>query len=292
MSIAMYSQEDRLIRAEQLYRNKNIEPARFAVDSAIVNPQTKNDFTAWTLRAYIYYDKYKVTERAKLESPLRDTVISSIKVSSRLQPDSSYIMQNNKLVLTIAAHYNNISKNLLEDSINDVRSTIAYNKYKELTRMVNPNTDFTSKDILFYLAMGSQYAGYFIKDNNDTKSQNIAKVALLKVLEMQPDNKVANLDMGLMHFNQAVNLSKSLDYGADFSQIDIVQDNMIKLAKQAEQFIILVYMKENTDPKALEALFYIYRMLNESAKSEEFKKKAELQGVKFADETATGGGQK
>lgn len=241
VSVALFSQEDKLNRAEQLYRNKNTEQARRAIDSVIVHPQTKNDFTAWTVRAYIYYDTYK-----------------------------------------------NLSKTLLEDSLNDVRSTMAYNKYKELTLLVNPSTDFTSKDIEFYLAVGSQYAALFIKDNNDSKSQNIAKVALMKVLELQPDNQLANLDMGLMHFNQAVNLSKSLDYGADFSQIDIVQDNMVKLAKQAEQFIVLVYKKDNNDPKALEALHYIYRMLNETAKSDDFKKKAEAQGVKFVDETVQG----
>lgn len=288
VSVALFSQEDKLNRAEQLYRNKNTEQARRAIDSVIVHPQTKNDFTAWTVRAYIYYDTYKTTERLKLNSSLRDTLVRSIKVSNRLQPDSSYILQNNRLLTTIAAHYKNLSKTLLEDSLNDVRSTMAYNKYKELTSMVNPSTDFTSKDIEFYLAVGSQYAALFIKDNNDSKSQNIAKVALMKVLELQPDNQLANLDMGLMHFNQAVNLSKSLDYGADFSQIDIVQDNMVKLAKQAEQFIVLVYKKDNNDPKALEALHYIYRMLNETAKSDDFKKKAEAQGVKFVDETVQG----
>jgi hypothetical protein len=284
VSITMYSQEDRLIRAGQLYRSKSNEPARLSIDSVIVNPQTKNDFTAWTLRAYIYYDKYKVTERSNLNSPLRDTVISSIKVSNRLQPDSTYVLQNNKLLTTLGIHYNNISKTLLEDSINNERSTIAYNKFKEINRMVNPNVDFINKDIEYYLALGSQFSAYFIKDNSDTKSQNIAKVALFKVLELQPDNKIANVNMGLMYYTQAVYLSKSLDFGADFSQIDIVQDNMVKLAKQAEQYIVLSYQKDNTYTKAIEALYYIYRMLNEPLKSEDFKKKAEALGVKFVDE--------
>lgn len=290
VTTAMYSQEDRLIRAGQLYSKKNYEPARLCIDSVIVNPQTKNDFTAWTLRAFIYFDKYKEKEKYNLNSPLRDTIISSIKVSNRLQPDSNYILQNNKLINTLSIHYYNISKTLLEDSINSVKSTIAYNKHKELVRMINPKADFTNKDIEYYLAIGSQFSGYFIKDNNETKAQEIAKVALLKVLELQPDNKIANVNMGLMYYTQAVYLSKSLDYGADFSQIDIVQDNMVKLAKQAEQYIILSYQKDNTYTKAIEALHYIYRMLNENAKSEEFKKKAEALGVKFVDEPI--GGQK
>lgn len=286
------AQEDRLIRAEQLYHVKKIDPALLAIDSAVINIQTKNDFTAWTLRAYVYYEKYKLSQRSVLNSPLRDTIVKSIIKSNSLQPDSAYLMQNGRLLLSLAAHYNNISKSLLEDSVNNVRSNIAYNKYKELTNIASPGTDFKTKDIQYYLAVGSQYAAYFIKDNNDSKSQEIAKVALFKVLELQPDNQLANLDLGLMHFNQAVNLSKSLDFGADFSQIDIVQDNMVKLAKQAEQYIIQVYQKDNKNAKALEALFYVYRMLNETQKSEDFKKKAEAQGVKFVDETTDTGSQK
>ena len=43
-----------------------------------------------------------------------------------------------------------------------------------------------------------------------------------------------------MYYNQAVNLGKTLDFGADFSQIDLVQDNIIKLAKQSEYFVTRV----------------------------------------------------
>jgi hypothetical protein len=59
---------------------------------------------------------------------------------------------------------------------------------------------------------------------------------------------------------------------------------MIKLAKQAEQFIIKVYNNDNNNVKALEALYYVYRMLNEIQKSDDFKKKAEDKGLKFSNE--------
>ncbi len=284
VSVATYAQEDKLSRASQLHRAKNTAQAMLAIDSVVLHPQTKNDFVAWTTRAFIYFDAYKASDKFKLYSPLRDTIVSSLKVSNRLQPDSSFVVQNNKLMINLSKNYFNLSRALLQDSVNDERSLIAYQKYKELAKLAEPNTDFTADDVKYFLAVGSQYSAVFIKDNNDTRSQNVAKVALLKVLEIQPDNPTANINMGLMYYNQAVNLSKSLDYGADFSQIDMVQENMVKLAKQAEQFIHKVYYNDNKNVKAIEALYYIYRMLNETAKSDDFKKKGEELGVKIVDQ--------
>jgi hypothetical protein len=286
-SACMYAQEDKLGRAQQLLRAKtpgSVEAALLAIDSVIVHPQTKNDFISWTTRAFIYFDLYKRTDKQKLNSDLRDSIVSSIRMSEMLKPDSGYTSSNKKLLVNLAANYYNLAKALLQDSINDVRSATAYNRFKELYKLAEPDIDLNAKDIEYYLAVGSEYSAIFIKDNNDTKAQEVAKVALLKVLEIQPENAAANINMGLMYYNQAVNLSKSLDYGADFSQIDIVQENMVKLAKQAEQFIFKVYSKDNKNLKAVEALYYIYRMLNETSKSDEFKKKGEELGIKFTDQ--------
>ncbi|MBL7930391.1 MAG: hypothetical protein JNL60_00730 [Bacteroidia bacterium] len=276
------AQEDRLNRAQQLYRAKNVAEAIPCIDSVVRDPQTSKDFIAWTNRAYIYFDAYKVKDKQKLNSALRDTIVSSIRMSNRLQPDSAYAMNNKKLLMNLSANYFNIAKSLLQDSVNAERSAMAYTQFKDLYKVVEPNADFSTKDVEYYLAVGSVFSGIAIKDNNDTKSQNTAKVALLKVLEIQQDNPAANINMGLMYYNQAANLSKSLEYGADFSQIDIVQDNMVKLAKQAEQFIYKVYMNDNKNLKAVEALYYIYRMLSENAKSDEFKKKGEELGIKYS----------
>ena len=131
------------------------------------------------------------------------------------------------------------------------------------------------------MAVGSLYSDIFNKDNKNTNAQEVAKLALLKVLDMQPENPSANINLGIMYYNQAVNLGKGLDYGADFNQIDVVQENIVKLAKQAEQFIIKVYKLDNKNVKAVEALHSIYKMLNEKAKEEEFKKKCKELNIKL-----------
>ncbi len=290
LSIGVYAQEEKLFRARVLYESKipaNIELARLCVDSLILDSITKDDFISWTLRSFIYFDIYKRSEKNKLNSDLRDTIISSIKKSNLLNPDETYLGNNKKLLQNIGAGYFNLSKKMLEDSLDEEKSLIAYNRFKEIYKILEPDINFTSKDIEYNLTKGSIFSDIFIKDNNNNKAQNIAKVALLKVIELDMNNESANINLGLMYYNQAVNLSKELDYGADFTQIDFIQENIIKLAKQAEQFIFKVYTKNNKNARSAEALFYLYRMLLDEPKSDQFKKIAIDLGVKFGDETPT-----
>lgn len=276
-----FAQNDKLNRAQQLLQSKNADLAKLAIDSVIQNPETKGDFVSWTTRAYIYFEIYKRTDKLKLHSALRDTIVSSIKTSNSLKPDETFSTNNKKLLSNIAAGYFNLSKVLLMDSVNYKNSVFAYNKFKENFLITEPGTNFNSRDIEYNLAVGSLYSDIFNKDNKNTAAQEIAKITLLKVLDIQPENPSANINLGIMYYNQAVNLGKSLDYGADFSQIDVVQENIIKLAKQAEQFIIKVYKVDNKNLKAVEGLHSIYKMLNDKAKEEEFKKKCKELNIKI-----------
>ncbi len=288
LSIGVYSQEEKLYRARVLLDSKipaNIELARLCVDSLVLDSVTKDDFISWTLRSFIYFDIYKRTEKNKLNSDLRDTIISSILKSNSLNPDETYAGNNKKLLQNIGAGYFNLAKKMLEDSVNEEKSLIAFNRFKEIYKILEPDINFKQKDIEYNLSIGSVFSDIFIKDNNNTKAQNTAKVALLKVIELDPINESANINLGLMYYNQAVNLSKELDYGADFTQIDFIQENMIKLAKQSEQFIFKVYSKNNKNVRSVEALFYLYRMLLDEPKSDEFKKIAIELGVKFGDDS-------
>jgi hypothetical protein len=62
---------------------------------------------------------------------------------------------------------------------------------------------------------------------------------------------------------------------------------MVKLAKQAEQFIVRAYTQDNKNPKAVEALFYIYRMLLDFKRSEEFKLKCKELGIDVEQQTSS-----
>jgi len=275
-----FAQADKLQRASQLLNEKKADAARLAIDSVIQHPETKKDFVSWTTRAFIYFEIYKRSDRNKLYSALRDTIVSSLKTSYALKPDAEYAANNKKLLVNLSATYYNLNKSLLQDSLDNVKSFYAYNKSKELSQIFKPDSNYTSRDIEYYIVVGSIFSDIFNRDNNNMKAQDVAKVSLLKALELQPDNPKANYNLGIMYYNNAVNLGKSLDYGADISQIDVIQESIIKLAKQAEQLIDKVYKLDNKNVKAVEALYYIHRMLNDNAKTDLFKKKCIELGIK------------
>lgn len=286
----LFAQEESLIRARALLDSKiplNVSLAKLTIDSVVLNPQTKDDCLSWTTRAFIYYDLYKREDKLKLNSKLRDTIISSILISNKLDTGSIYKSNNRKILNNLGSNLNLIYKSFLQDSINYKKSLIAFNKFKDIYLLVNPDSvkNLMDKEIEYLLAVGNVFTDIFIKDIKNIEAQNIAKESLLKVLKIEPNNTSANINSGLMYYNQAVNLSKTLDYDADFSQIDIIQENMIKLAKLSEGYIFKVYTNNNNNKKAIEALYYVYRMLLEIHKSDEFKEKGIKLGLNFTEES-------
>lgn len=109
-SASVFAQEDKLLRAQQ-WTKTNPEAARLAIDSVIVHPQTQTDYMSWTIRAYIYFELYKKADKFKFNSTLRDTILSSIRISNSLKPDSSFLENNRKLIKNLAlGYYNKIGR--------------------------------------------------------------------------------------------------------------------------------------------------------------------------------------
>ena len=98
---------------------------------------------------------------------------------------------------------------------------------------------------------------------------------------MQPDNASANRNLGIMYCNQSTGLIESLDYGADISQLDIIQENAVKLAKQAEQFMLKAYKADEKNQSSTLGLYYIYRILSNQPKMDEFAVKCKNLGIKL-----------
>jgi tetratricopeptide (TPR) repeat protein len=262
-----------------------IDQAVLAIDSATKHKDTKGDFVSWTTRAFVYYEVYKRADKFRLNSPLRDTIISSINRSNQLKPDSTYKVYNQKLLVTLAQGYYNLNIRLLQDSGNAEKSLIAYNRYKTMYQEIFPKTDFKAKDVEYYLAVSTVYNDKYAKDSSE-KTIQVSKRAYEKVLEIDPNNRSANLGIGLLNYNEATVLIRKLEYEVELDQIEVVQDNVVKLAKESEQYILKVYNTNKNDAKAVEALYYVYRMLMDKVKFEDFKKKCSELGITVNEEAA------
>jgi hypothetical protein len=269
-------------RAQKLYSEKNAEAAKPIIDSAVLNSETGKMFEVHTLKAYIYFEIYKKTDKEKLNSTTRDSVISARMVSNSLKPDSAYKTNNTKLINAIIAHYRNMSiKALNESSLNYTLSISAHDKFKELSKNNVPNFNGTYADIEFYNTVGGIYSELSNKSSKFEKEREIAKTALLKVLDLDPKNESATFNLGILYYNLSGNIVKEMADDLNIGNIDAVQDNSKKLAKQAEQLLLKVANSTKYKKTVTEALYYTYRNLLDAAKLEEYRKKCVEQNIKL-----------
>lgn len=271
-----YAQTDLLFDAQKLCNEKNYDQAIPMLEKLILHPETKNDPASWHIRSYAYLQTYKQTGPANISKIyLLDTSMASALISMKLDSAKGYLENNNAFVKTGAANYYKISRTLLQDSFNNVKSEQFYLNYKKYTAIINPSFDFKQKDIEYYNTTGGIFAEMYMKNNFNQKFGDIAKTALLKVLELDNKNISANINLGILYYNQGATLMRMMDYDVDLAQLDVIQENAKKLFKQSLPFMIKVYELDPKAEKALESLQGIYSALLDEEKANEFKQKKE-----------------
>jgi tetratricopeptide (TPR) repeat protein len=260
-----------IMKAQDCYLAKDFDCAKRAIDSAMLYNDARTDAHAWQTKAFVYYELAKKLDGLKLNSPLRDSSIKAAQISHSLKADPA----NMAIIKKQAEKYYNLCIKLLYDSLNYNNSSTAYKRYKELYYLVDSTFDFRSKDIEFYSAVGSQFSDLFNQNNTKVEYGEVGKISLMKVIELDPKNISANINLGIIYYNQGVNLINSMDLDTPLDKLEVIQDNSAKLFKQSLPFMNKVYQLDPKNLKALESLRQIYQALNEPEKSLEFNKKLE-----------------
>lgn len=271
-----YAQTDLLIEAQNLCNEKKYEQALVMLEKTILDPETKKDPASWHIRSYAYLQLYKQAGTGNTSKiNLLDTSMASALVSMKLDTGKDYAENNYAFIKSGAASYYKLSTIILLDSLNPTRSEVFFAKYKKYILSINPSFDFKQKDIEYYNTVGSNFADLYMKNNFNQKYGDIAKYALLKVLELDNKNISANINLGILYYNQGATLMRMMDYDVDLAQLDVIQENAKKLFKQSLPFMIKVYELDPKAEKALESLQGIYSALLDDAKADEFKQKKE-----------------
>lgn len=274
LSSVSYAQYDKLERVMECIKAKDVNCAKNAVDSAFMSAEVRKDAQAWYYRAFVYYELAK-KEKFMLNSAHRDTSLNAIRISNTLKPEQTVKDANNQILKKHSETYYNMCIKLLYDSLAYERSVTAYKKYKEYAFMVDSTLDFKAKDIEYYNGVGAHYSEIFGRNTAKTEYGEIGKLALMKVLDLDPKNISATFNLGIIYYNQGVNLINSMDIDTPLDKLEVIQDNSTKLFKQSLPFMSKVYQLDPKNQKALEGLRQIYQALNDTEKSLEFNKKLE-----------------
>ncbi len=271
-----YAQTDLLFEAQRLCNEKKFDEALPIIEKIIIHPETKNDPASWHIRSFGYIQLFKQTGTSSIDKiNLLDTAMYSALISMKLDTAKAYIDNNNSFIKNGAGSYYKLSIMLLQDSLNTVKSEQYYLNYKKYTSIFDPSFDFKQKDINYYNTTGSTFEDLYMRNNFNQKYGDVAKYALLKVLEIDSKNISANINLGILYYNQGATLMRMMDYDVDLAQLDVIQENAKKLFKQSLPFMIKVYELDPNAEKALESLQGIYSALLDDEKANEFKQKKE-----------------
>ena len=271
-----YAQTDLLLDAQKLCNEKKFDEVLPIVEKIIVHPETQSDPASWHIRSFAYIQTFKqsgLSNTTKIN--LLDTAMFSALKSIKLDSAKVYTENNNSFIKNGAASYYKLSIMLLQDSLNSSKSEEYYLKYKKYTTIFDPSFNFKEKDINYYNTIGSIFEDLYMRNNFNQKYGDVAKYALLKVLETDSKNISANINLGILYYNQGATLMRMMDYDVDLAQLDVIQENAKKLFKQSLPFMIKVYELDPKAEKAIESLQGIYSALLDDEKANEFKQKKE-----------------
>ncbi len=276
LSFKQYAQTDLLMDAQKLCNEKKFNEAIPLIEKALQNPEIKTDAGAYQIRAYAYIQAYRqlgVGNTTNLY--MVDTAVVSAQRSIKYDAVKEFTQNNESFIKNAGVIYYKLCTIQLQDSLNAQKSEIYYNKFKTYTTLINPTFDFKTRDLEYYNTTGSTFADLYMKNNFKQIYGDVAKSALLKVLDIDNKNISANINLGILYYNQGATLMKMLDYDTDLAQLEVVQENAKKLFKQSLPFMIKVYELDPKAENALESLTGIYTALLEQEKAAEFKQKQE-----------------
>lgn len=271
--------QNKLSNAVYSLKNGELDKAKELIDAAAEDSTFMGKPATWYYRGFIYKDLFKRDESSNINSELREKSIEYFTKAYEMDKASPFA---NGCVNAIK-YFANTFFNQSATSFNPNDYPIAassFERYKELTRKINPNANFTEKEIQFNLAMGSTYNKIATIDTNNAEVHMKKSIeSYKKVLDVDSNNFNANYNLGIIYYNQGVEIVKKMDYGLDLDGLTKMQDELFDIFRTS-----LPYMKKayDLDPRKRETLIGlegIYFSMNDVEKSELFKKKIqELDG--------------
>lgn len=270
-----FAQVRNLEKALELYREKKLDEAKLYIDSASTHNETKRDYNVWMVRGFIYKDLYKTKDADKATSQYRDVSVESFRNALKLDtanqnPQKEGVLKGLKYVAS--TYHNDINKTL--DTANYQISLANASRFVEITKLLDPSFNERTYNYEVNLTLGSMFEKAY--EHSASKGNlDLAKVYLFKAHDIDSSSFLVNKNLGLLYYNQAVEIINKMDVDISLEELPIYQDRSVKLGKQALSYCLKAHAIKPDDKVVVEALAGIYYLLNETEKHNEFKKKLE-----------------
>ncbi|MBL4623609.1 MAG: hypothetical protein JKY42_00440 [Flavobacteriales bacterium] len=276
------AQQKAVREALKALQTENLAVAKANIDSASVHAETKDSSSTWYYRGFIYKKIYNNQEKSDKESKARNTSVSSFKKFFELDKKSELFETAYKSTKYLAStYYNDAATSLNPDGYKLAIKN--FEKHKETMRLIEPNYDFGSLEMQFYLVLGQVYNQMYEQDREKNKAfYQETQDAYLVVLAVDSNNLSANYNLAILYYNEGVNIIKNLDYDLDLITLELIQDEVVQLFLSALPYAERAYVLNPCRKETLIMLSGIYFSLNMMEKSQEIQK--ELEGLERIDD--------
>ncbi len=273
--------QNKLSNAIYSLQNNELEKAKELIDAAAVDPIFIDDARTWYYRGNIYKELFKSNETNDKQSPLRMTAVTSFKKSYELDNGSEISASTQKNLKFLASTiFNDAAKSF---TIDDYLVALEnYMLYKDIISYIEPNTDFSERDIQFKLALATTYTQIATTDSTK-KAEYLAKVKELymEVLDIDSNNVSANYNMGILYYNEGADMVNNMDYSLDLEELNKVQEQLYEIFSMSLPYMKRAYDLNPNKEETLIGLQGIYYSMNDMEKSDAYK--LELEKLKGKD---------
>lgn len=270
------SQIEVIQEAVSLIKSGDLEGARVKIDAAILNESTSGLAKTWYYKGIIYKDLYKQTvNNVPKADPLRATAVEALTKCNKLDNEKVYTESATGNLKYLASKYYNDAANALNKG--NVEVSQSYFKcFAEIMKDITLNDELQTKNVEYKLVLGAFYTTSCNNETDENKKAeylNKAKVCFDEVLSIDPKNLTANYNMGVIYYNEAVNIIAAMQYDIDLIDLGQVEDNSIILFKKSLPYMEAAFELDPENKNTIEGLAGIYFGLKEFDKSTALQKK-------------------
>lgn len=273
LSTVSFAQLTKVQQAYDCVQQGKLDSAQIYIEEGIKDNEAIADFQSWYIRGFIYKEIYKQKESNDVKSNAREIAVESLKKAAELDKDKQQIVSINKNLKFLGSKYYNDAKKTI-DSVNFATSIACFQNYLSIYKLVELGFDENAKSVEYFLSLSYYFQEIFEQNGSKTALEH-TKEYLNKSLQINPNSAKANKNTAVLFYNMGVNIIKKMDYDIDLEQLYVLQEDASKLFKQAEPFMSKAHQLSPKDKTILEGMQGIYYQLNDTEKSNEFKKKLE-----------------
>jgi tetratricopeptide (TPR) repeat protein len=252
-SVLLKGQEGEIQKAYQLYLEKDLAQAAELINEVVTSKKGSSNAMAWHVRGFIYKDMYAKANEMVAREEARDKAINSFMKSMDLDVESVYAIQNKKALRALALSYYNNAVDLIDRPRSDSLPIAEkfYDNYKRYLHYLNPDTNLTSRDIEFYLAMSTAHRHIFERDREKNEHHDdLSKKMLKNVLEIDPENFSALYSLAVSYYNKGVYNLQKLPEAQIYDIVQIEAESM----RSIEVALPFMYRAYEVDESRIEAV--------------------------------------